>query len=67
MQDRERLAHVRRRPSGVVAIERRRCGDRLAPPGYEHAVEMARVADAETVLPELNPVLLLRVGTKTAS
>ena len=33
----------------------------------EHAVEMARVADAEAVLPELNPVLLLRIGARTAS
>jgi len=33
----------------------------------EHAVEMARVADAEAVLPELNPVLLLRIGMRAAS
>ena len=33
----------------------------------EHAVEMARIADAEAVLPELNPVLLLRVGTRASS
>ena len=33
----------------------------------EHAVEMARLTDAEAVLPELNPVLLLRVGTGATS
>jgi hypothetical protein len=33
----------------------------------EHAVEKVRLADAEAVLPELNPVLLLRVGTGATS
>jgi len=33
----------------------------------EHAVEMARLADAEAVLPALNPVLLRRVGAGATS
>lgn len=33
----------------------------------EHAVEMTCVADAEAVLPELNPVLLLRIGMRATS
>jgi hypothetical protein len=30
----------------------------------DHASEMARVADADAVVPELNPVLMLRVGAE---
>jgi hypothetical protein len=68
-QDRERLEHAfdaRSQAIGRIGLPavrdfRRKRLER------EHAVEMARIADAETALPELNPVLLLRVGTRAAS
>jgi superfamily II DNA or RNA helicase len=68
-QDRERLEHAfdaRSQAIGRIGLPavrefRRKRLER------EHAVEMARIADAEAVLPELNPVLLLRVGTRAAS
>jgi len=67
-QDRERLEHAfeaRQQAIGriglanVPAYRRRRLEQ-------EHAAAMAQIVDAESVVPELSPILLLRIGAGAA-